>query len=190
MSENIDSSDDSLVPNRAFLIALVDVLQAISDQHEEVRLKTGVYDAFGPFPGAETVAEYILKYRRDDIPALQVGGPLDLFPTVPLPYGVIPPFTWEHQWPSARRAGVYLIYSVALQPLYVGKASMNRNLGQRLYEYFGGGATCALQDPWPEPPRFVITIVVPEKMPFEAPALEEYLIKSLCPICNTHGMTR
>ncbi len=190
MSEYTDQSNHPLDSTRPVLGALIEVLQAITDQHEEIRSKTGVYDAFGSFPGAEAVAEYTLRYRREDLPSLEFGGPLDLFPTEPLPHGITTPFTWEHPWPSGWRAGVYLIYNINLELLYVGKASMNRNLGQRLYEYFGGGSVCLPRDPWPEPPRFVITIAVPEAMPFEAPALEEYLIGTLRPTYNTHGMNR
>ena len=190
MSENTSQSEDSLIPSKNIAHIAVAVVESVFDRHDHINAKTGVFDAFGSFPGAEAVAEYILRYRRDDVPPLQFGGPLDLFPTTQLPHSITPPFTWEHPWPSAQRAGVYLIYSGGLELLYIGKASMNRNLGQRLHEYFGHDAVCLLGNHWLQPPRFVITIAMPEAMSFEAPALEEFLIEALNPTHNTHGMNR
>jgi len=147
--------------------------------------------SFAPFKGGDTLSEYICRYRRSDLPNLEVGAPLDLCPSLPPPVGFTPQLTWEDPWPFGDRAGVYLIYAGSFELLYIGKASMGRCLGQRLYDYFRAGECCVLQhDFWPQPPRFVINIAVPQAMPFEAAALEEYLIAGLQPICNINGKLR
>jgi hypothetical protein len=40
---------------------------------------------------------------------------------------------------------------------------------------------------WSQPPRFFYAVAVPEQMPFEAPALEEFLIGRLQPPDNSVG---
>lgn len=142
---------------------------------------------FGPLPGNDAVSEYILEHRNPNLPVLEISAPLDLFPSLPLPPGITPQFTWSDNWPFSERAGVYLVYSESFQLMYVGKSSNNQCLGKRLYRWFGSGDTCVLSGVWPEQPRFVVTIAVSDKSPFEAPALEEYLIKKLQPLTNTIG---
>jgi len=97
---------------------------------------------------------------------------------------------WEHNsWPNAAGPGVYVILSPSQEVLYVGKASCNHTIGQRLAAHFVAGpdgeAKCT-HDWWGEV-RYVCTIGFPEGRAFEAPALEEYLIKELKPRLNTHG---
>ena len=83
---------------------------------------------------------------------------------------------------------MYLIYSDTFELLYVGKASMGSCLGKRLYTYFGAAQECVLKHTtWTQSPRFMLTIAVPESMPFEAPALEEFLIGRLEPTNNSVG---
>jgi len=144
--------------------------------------------SFGPLVGLDTVIQFASRHRRSDFPPLEVSGPVDLFPSLPLPAGISPQGKWtDPQWPFAERAGVYLIYSESFELLYIGKSSMNQCLGKRLWRHFGGGETCVPNDAWPQAPRFVVNIAVPQEMPFEAPALEEYLIKKLQPLLNTVG---
>lgn len=143
--------------------------------------------SFGPFAGGDALAEYVSRYRRTDVPALEIGGALDLYPDRVPPATFAPQLTWEHPWPFNNRAGVYMIYDEALQLMYVGKVSMSRFFGHRLYEYFGNGDACVPKAEWLHPARFVINIAVPEEMPFEAPALEEFLIRKLQPPCNGTG---
>lgn len=143
--------------------------------------------SFGALPGYDAVAEFASRHRHPDFPPLEAGGPFDLFPSLPLPVGIVPQGGWTEQWPFAERAGVYLIYSESFALLYVGKSSMNQCLRKRLWRHFGGGATCVLNEPWTQAPRFVVNIAVPDEMAFEAPALEEYLIKKLQPLLNTVG---
>ena len=137
------------------------------------------------FRGGDAVTEYEDRYRRSDVPPLEVAPPLDLFPSLPTLDGFTPPLRWEHPWPFGDRAGVYLVYSNSFDLIYVGKA---QRLTSRLYDYFGEGDVCEVRhNNWPQPPRFVINIAVPSNMTFEAPALEAYLIRELQPIRNISG---
>jgi hypothetical protein len=142
---------------------------------------------FGPFYGNDALSEYISRYRRSDLPPVEVSEPLDLYPSLPAPANFSPKVTWANPWPFGDRAGLYLIYNGSLELLYIGKASMSRCLGNRLWEYFGCGAACAPKAEWLKPARFVITIAVPKEMPFEAPAIEEFLIRKLKPKSNGTG---
>ena len=92
--------------------------------------------SFDPFSGGDALSEYVTRYRRTELPPLEVGAPLDLFPGEPVPASFVPQVTWDNTWPFNERAGVYLIYSDSLDLLYIGQA---RRLGRRLYDYFGGG---------------------------------------------------
>lgn len=137
------------------------------------------------FPGEDAIAMYASRYRRSDVGALEVRGPLDLFPSEPSPAYVSSALSWEHPWPLGERAGVYLIYSDLLDLLYIGKA---QPLGARLSQHFGAGRACVPRENfWTKRPRFVINIAVPLDMPFEAPALEAYLIDALGPPYNVYG---
>ena len=143
--------------------------------------------SFSPFRGGDALNEYASRYRRADLPPFDVGQPLDLYPSRPHSANFIPQLTWEHPWPFADRAGVYLLYDDALDLFYIGKVSMNRCLGQRLYEYFGGGEICIPKIDWLQPARYVIIIAMSPELPFEAPALEEFLIRKLQPRINGTG---
>ena len=67
--------------------------------------------------------------------------------------------------------------------LYVGKASMWNSLEKRLASYFTyetDKKSCKVikHETWSKRPCYVVTIAVPEGCSFEAPTLEEFLIKS------------
>ena len=52
-------------------------------------------------------------------------------------------------------------------------------------------ASCKIKGTWKkEEPFFVATVPVPDDTPFEAAALEEYLIQKFGPPDNTRGVTR
>jgi len=117
-----------------------------------------------------------------------VSGLYDLFPSKPHSLAEPAEHNWPVPYPSDQRAGVYLIYSDALELLYVGKASIGSCLGKRLYTYFGAAQECVLKHTtWTQSPRFMLTVAVPESMPFEAPALEEFLVERLAPTNNSVG---
>jgi hypothetical protein len=128
----------------------------------------------------DAIDEYQRRFRRDDANRLEVSDPYDL----------------EADWrsknsPNATRAGVYLFLDQAQQLLYVGKASWKRTLGGRLYNYFrteADGGCRIRHEGWSSRPKYVLTVAVPEDMPFEAPALEEYLVAKLKPLDNTVGI--
>jgi len=127
--------------------------------------------------------EYQEKYRRPGLPALELRGMYALFPEEGLADFV--EARWNDQYPNADREGVYLIFGRTGMLLYVGKASMGASMGGRLGTYFAGKNECRLlSTDWTERPTYVATIAVPEGMSFEAPALEEYLIRRLSPCDN------
>ena len=88
---------------------------------------------------------------------------------------------WPNKYPHSDRAGVYLIFDEGMVLLYVGKASMGSCIGARLGSYFGYAPdkeTCQPRHEWKKgQPRYIIAVAVPEDSPFEAPALEEFLIR-------------
>ena len=131
--------------------------------------------------------EYQEKYRRPDLPALELRGMYALFPEEGLADFV--ESGWGDPFPNADSKGVYLIFGRTGMLLYVGKASMGATLGGRLGTHFAGTKECRLlSHDWTERPAFVATIAVPEGMSFEAAALEEYLIKCLSPGDNKLGL--
>ncbi len=139
----------------------------------------------------EKIDEYMMQYRKSDLPELSVSGLYSLFPKKES--SVTTESEWPHSFPNANKCGVYLILGEKLQVLYVGKASMNNTLGSRISSYFSYAedkVTCKINSQyWSEEPKYIVTIAVPEGMSFEAPAIEEYLIKSFAKLLpdNTVG---
>ena len=133
------------------------------------------------------VMEYVRDFRRPDLTALDLGELYDLFS------GAEPGRPGRpNTYPHAERAGVYFVLDDRLNLLYVGKASMGSCIGKRLGSYFTyapDGGCQVLHDGWSSRPRYVATIAVPENAPFEAPALEEFLISRLNPPDNKTGTT-
>jgi hypothetical protein len=139
------------------------------------------------------IEEFTDKYRRHDFLPLEISNLYDLFPSALHSLDAAPPDIWPAPYPFDQRAGVYLIFSESFELLYVGKSSMSQCIGKRLWTYFhySPDQTCVLKhSTWKQPPRFLITIAVPEATPFEAPALEEFLIGRLQPTSNTVGRKR
>ena len=89
--------------------------------------------------------------------------------------------TLESWWKTnfAARAGCYAIYGQDGRILYIGKASLNASIGSRLAAHLRH-----VRPTW-ETPKFVHLIEVAE--PFEAPSLEEYLLRELSTRHNTQG---
>ncbi len=67
---------------------------------------------------------------------------------------------------------------------------MGQSIDRRLYCHFGGNEEQCFfcEDTWKTEPRFVVIVAMPEQSPFEAPALEEFLISKLSPKMNIYGM--
>ena len=142
-------------------------------------------------PVLDAISEYATKYRRSEFPPFDISDQLyGLFPSTLHSLETAPPYVWPAPYPFDQRAGVYLIFSDTLELLYVGKASMGSCLGKRLYTYFhyAAGQPCTLKhSTWTQEPRHLLTVAVPEATPFEAPALEEFLIARLHPSNNSVG---
>jgi hypothetical protein len=76
--------------------------------------------SFGPFIGGDALSEYVSRYRRFDLPPLEVSEPFDLYPSLPTPANFSPQLTWANPWPFGNRAGVYMIHNERLELLYIG----------------------------------------------------------------------
>jgi hypothetical protein len=140
----------------------------------------------------DAAQKWAAEHRHPGRPKVAVSDVYDLFPeratTPPLDH-----LRWPATWPHAARAGVYLIADDTMSLRYVGKASGGNSIGARLSTYFmyGQNRQCrVVHDNWKGAPRYVVTIAVPEDSGFEAPALEEYLIRELDPPDNTVGRRR
>lgn len=102
---------------------------------------------------------------------------------------------WPKSWYGADKAGVYLFFNENDELIYIGKASSNQNIGNRLGSHFKYNTKNNKQT-WEtvnfeeNEIHYVVTIPILENgHEFEAPAIEEYLISKLNPTSNTHGRT-
>lgn len=145
---------------------------------------------FSKSPAGEALALYQSEHRHPKRALFEIGPVVHLFPDTSLTLATDETSPWTAPWPFSERAGVYLIYSVDLQLLYVGKASMGQSVGKRLYCHFGGNDEKCVFNPngWNVHPQFVVIVAMPEDAPFEAPALEEFLIAKLLPKLNVYGI--
>ena len=137
------------------------------------------------------LSEYSRLYRRKELQELRVSALYDLCTTKKDIVGD-PQLSWakDDYWPDCDRYGIYAIFDDSLSLLYIGKASMNNPISNRLGRWFGRNidGTCRIKDlNWSRPPRYVATAAVDDDMRFEAAAIEEYLIMKLVPIDNTRG---
>lgn len=132
---------------------------------------------------------YQARYRHPNQPPFEIGKVVHLHPAQTRKSEEDGSSPWSDPWPFDKRAGVYFILSEDHQILYIGKTSMAQCLGKRLYCHFGGGTECEYDAAgWGTEPYFVVNIAVPLESPFEAPALEEFLIAELSPKLNFHGI--
>ncbi len=136
------------------------------------------------------VDDYSRKYRRPGMAPIKVGQPYCLFPERLGSLRIELSGKWPESWPDGARKGVYLVLNRRTKVAYVGKASMSSAMGSRLSAWFPGRASCKIKGTWKEEPFFVATVPVPDDTPFEAAALEEYLIQKFGPPDNTRGVTR
>ena len=141
----------------------------------------------------DVIDTYKRKYRRSDLPDLRLSGMYALFPDEEQIADSV--FAWNAQWPFSDEAGVYFIFGASGRLLYIGKASMNHCLGNRLSFHFGSDrlkrkCIVVYEGQWTERPMHVATLAVPSDMKFEAAALEEYLIATLDPCDNLMGRVK
>jgi hypothetical protein len=130
------------------------------------------------------------SFRPAGLPEFHLGIPLDLYPERQPLERLSPILTWADQWPYHDYPGVYSLFDEQFDILYIGKASMGRCLGKRLYEYFGSAEICIPKHDWLLPVRYVVNTSCVKGFAFEAPALEEYLISRISPKLNGVGKTR
>jgi excinuclease UvrABC nuclease subunit len=94
-------------------------------------------------------------------------------------------------YPNSGFPGVYVFLDEQQQILYVGKASYNNFIGPRLGAYFKRGneekSEGIINNDFYRDVRYLVTIPVHEDRAFEAPAIEEFLIKELNPPLNVIG---
>jgi hypothetical protein len=112
----------------------------------------------------EYVAIYCGKYRNPQLEPFVVCEPHNMK-------------SW-YRTPEASKPGCYVFYSDAGEVLYIGKASLTRDVGDRLaaHDYRKPRAS------WRKQAAFVQFVSVSEA--FEAPSLEEFLLTRLSPIGN------
>jgi hypothetical protein len=95
----------------------------------------------------------------------------------------------KEQYPNSDRQGCYAIFTASDELLYIGKASNYNVMGFRLGAIFHRNADktayVARGDFGGKKPQIIRTI--PVNKPYEAPSLEEFLIRELQPPCNTIG---
>ena len=133
--------------------------------------------------------EYESEYRN---PLLERFDRSDLYALFPKNKDSLVDVTlgWakDEPWPNSNRTGVYVIFGKE-HPLYVGLSDF---IGGRLGNYFGydpvGDCRINPKNKWIETPMYVVTVAVPETTPFEAYALERYLIRKLRPSHNSVGL--
>ena len=89
--------------------------------------------------------------------------------------------SWEGK-PESWAKGCYAIYSADGDILYIGKASNTKTVGDRIVRFRYKRSN------WQPPPEFVQIIEVAEA--FEAPSLEEFLIREMQPRFNDRGINR
>lgn len=122
------------------------------------------------------VAEYCNRYCIS--PVFKISEPLDVERDL------------TAQYPNSDSAGCYAIYTASDELLYIGKASNKHVMGFRLGAIWHLNADKTAYIPrgdWGgKKPQIIRTIPVRE--PYEAPSLEEFLIRELRPPCNTIGV--
>lgn len=137
----------------------------------------------------QSVITYQTEYRNPRQPVFAFSRLYDLFPERMESVARMAEFKWPQKWPFAEFAGVYAVLAEDLTVLYVGKASLRSNIGKRLSTHFvyDENKQCRPTGNWQTPLRYVLTVAVPMGTEFEAPALEEYLIRELDPPENMQG---
>ena len=91
----------------------------------------------------------------------------------------------EASWPSNESPGVYIFLDSDKNITYIGKASFGSCIGARLNQRFD--TKWNTKSPESEGCKYITTIAVPRDNSFEAPAIEEYLLKCLRTRSNSVG---
>jgi len=88
-------------------------------------------------------------------------------------------------WPSNESPGVYIFLDANKQITYIGKASFNNCIGGRLNPRFD--TKWNSKKPESQGCVYITTIALPRELAFEAPAIEEYLLRELSTRSNSVG---
>lgn len=88
-------------------------------------------------------------------------------------------------WPSNESPGVYIFLDSNKNITYIGKASFTNCIGGRLNSRFD--TKWNPKKPESEGCNYITTIALPKDLSFEAPAIEEYLLKVLATRSNSVG---
>lgn len=127
------------------------------------------------------ISNYCIYYRKEGLPPIQESSVYILNENYT---GEVCGYEsrWPNTYPLADNYGVYAVFGV-MGLLYIGKASFQK-IGNRLSSYFRYAENkkdCITnpQHTWSAPPTHIVVWAVPDDMPFEASALEEFLIGSL-----------
>lgn len=137
------------------------------------------------------LAEYEERFRNGALPGLEISELYSLLPEKNGDSDIM--LHWpDNSYPHSDRFGVYLFLDKKMDVIYIGKASMNNTLGRRINTYFrkNKDGSCKPVHQWSKgnAPEYVVTIPVLDEMSFEAPALEEYLIKSFSTLLPNNKM--
>jgi hypothetical protein len=142
----------------------------------------------------KAIDEYNAVRRHPGIQPFKVSeGLYSLDKEVLCPTGETVARRWPATYEHADERGVYLIFDASLQLLYVGKASMQNTIANRLATYFMYDEIqrCrVVHTKWSARPAFLLTVAAASDAPEQAAALEEYLIRMLDPSDNTRGVLR
>ena len=115
------------------------------------------------------------KYRRNDL-KLELSKPFDT------------DNPWDYSsWPNNGLPGVYIFTDKNKKVLYVGKASATISARLSAYWCKGDKGETKSKDWKSKNIRYVYTIGVPNDRAFEAPSIEEFLIREVKPERNTVG---
>ncbi len=149
------------------------------NSNEVKQLATAIHNADKPRPFQrleKALDEMNTTYPRPTLPLLSLSPPFDVRQR-----------TNTKKWPNAELPGVYIFLDEQQQVLYVGKESHSK-LNVRLDSWFTkAGKPRLAKKAWVFGVHYVVTICVPKSNSFEAPAIEEFLIRRLCPLGNKHG---
>lgn len=125
------------------------------------------------------VKEYQIKQLNLKETKFKISDPFDLVED------------WDSYYPHFDKPGIYAIFDAKEKIIRIGKASNYNSIGARLGTYFKNDEEGKCKTISPEilktkmAPKFIIAVAVNE--PFQAPSLEEYLIKEFDPPANLVG---
>lgn len=127
------------------------------------------------------IDEYCKKWRKPGLSEIKLSAVYDL----------IDDWNDGNPWPNPGDTGIYAILDANKKLLYLGKASMGSSIAKRLSAWFKYRPDRSFRTnprhTWNHKPFFVVSAAVDKEAPWEASALEEFLIHKLDPPENSKG---